>query len=138
MELALSPDETTATHSRVRSGRTHPTARIGSAALRSLTLFREERRQVANLVENRHELRDLAIQRDSDAENRREARHLASSLHVADVALCEARCDRELLLRHPVLLPQLPQAASEHFAFRLNKCRHAENTLLFGGSEITL
>src|SRR5436305_10579795 len=93
------------------------TSGVKEIAIRDPSL-REDRLQIG-LVEDGHQLRDLAAEGRRDTEDGREAWHFLSSLHIADVALGQAGSGRELLLRDSVLLAKLPQAPSKHFALCL-------------------
>lgn len=71
------------------------------------------------LVIRTDQVHHLAVERDGKTKDRREARHLQSVLHVADVGLRHMSFERELILRHSAFLPNLPQPLSEQHTFGL-------------------
>jgi hypothetical protein len=86
-------------------------------------LFRQERSQVL-FVEHADEIRYLAIESDRQADDRSEAWHSPSALHVADVRVRHSSQIGERSERKFLLLSALAQAVAEDRRF-LQNSRHA-------------
>src|SRR5438270_10183320 len=80
-------------------------------------------RPKVGMVEHANQSRDLAVERDRETNDRREARNFDAALHVTDVRASGAGGTRELLLRHAALLTQFPESRPEQLCFGLRFVR---------------